>query len=169
MAASLYIGIVTLTKHLSDEKTHANINGKLFKKLNNVNHALNGVEHAKLHIQRNKPSIVVFLPIQNAKLGLWELYYKLITKFCNPNQFEMSEMDTHALYLPRAKKEVEVCIPPEAKTEWEQREQSIAIFVSLLTQLESFSERSLSITKKTWQAIAWSFQKNRIYRNVMFI
>ena len=37
----------TVTKYLSDEKTHAAINSKLFKKLDHVNHSLYEVELAK--------------------------------------------------------------------------------------------------------------------------
>ena len=48
-----------------------------------------------------------------------ELYYNFFTNFCNLNKFEELEMDTDSLYLAFAKREMEDCIRPEMKTEWE--------------------------------------------------
>ena len=50
----------TVTKYLSDEKTHAAINGKSFKKLDHVNTSLYEVELAKAQIEHREPIIVGF-------------------------------------------------------------------------------------------------------------
>ena len=54
----------TVTKNLSDEKTHAAINSKLFKKLDHVNNSLYEVELAKAQIEHKEPIIVGFFILQ---------------------------------------------------------------------------------------------------------
>ena len=48
-----------------------------------------------------------------------ELYYNFFTRFCDVNMFEELEMDTDSLYLPLAEKELEDCIRPEMRAEWQ--------------------------------------------------
>ena len=47
-----------------------------------------------------------------------ELYYNFFTRFCDVNEFEELEMDTEALYLALAEKELEDCTRPEMRAEW---------------------------------------------------
>ena len=54
----------TVTKYLSDEKTHAAINSKLFKKLDHVNTSLYEVELAKAQIEHKEPIFVGFFILQ---------------------------------------------------------------------------------------------------------
>ena len=54
----------TVTKYLTDEKTHAAINSKLFKKLNHVNNSLYEVELAKAQIEHKEPITVGFFILQ---------------------------------------------------------------------------------------------------------
>ena len=63
----------TVAKYLSDEKTHAAINIKLFKKLDPLNNSWYEVELAKAEIEHKEPIIVGFLILQNAKLRILEL------------------------------------------------------------------------------------------------
>ena len=58
----------TVTKHLTDEKTQAANNSKLFKKLDHVNNSLYEVEPAKAQIEHKEPIIVGFFILQHAKL-----------------------------------------------------------------------------------------------------
>ena len=109
----------TVTKYLSDEKTHAAINSKLFKKLSHVNNSLYEVELAKAQIEHREPIIVSFFILQYAKLRKLELYYNFFTRFCDVNKFEELEVDTDSLYLALAEKELEDCIRPEMKAEWQ--------------------------------------------------
>ena len=94
----------TVTKYLSDEKTHAAIIGKLFKKLDHVNNSLYEVELAKAQIEHKEPIIVGFFILQYAKLRMLELYYNFFTRFCDVNKFEELGMDTDSLYLALPKK-----------------------------------------------------------------
>ena len=109
----------TVTKYLSNEKTHAAINSKLFKKLDHVNNSLYEVELAKAQIEHKEPIIVGFFILQYAKLRMLELYYNFFTRFCDVNNFEELEMDTDSLYLALAEKELEDCIRPEMRAEWQ--------------------------------------------------
>ena len=108
----------TVTKYLSDEKTRAAINSKLFKRLDHLNNPLYEVELAKAEIEHKEPIIVGFFILQYAKLRRLELYYNFFTRFCDVNKFEELEMDTDSLYLALAEKELEDCIRPEMRTEW---------------------------------------------------
>ena len=87
----------TLTKYLSDEKTHAAIISKLFKRLDHLNNYLYEVVLAKTEIEHKKPIIVGFFVLQYAKLRMLELYYNFFTRFCDVNKFEGLEMDTDSL------------------------------------------------------------------------
>ena len=54
----------TVTKHLSDEKTHGAINTKLFKRLDHINGQLCEVELAKAEIEHREPIIVGLFILQ---------------------------------------------------------------------------------------------------------
>ena len=95
------------------------MNSKLFKKLDHVNNSLYEVELAKAQIEHREPIIVGFFILQYAKLRMFELYYNFFTKFCNVNKLEELEMDTDWLYLALAEKELEDCIRPEMRVDWQ--------------------------------------------------
>ena len=101
------------------KKTHAAINSKLFRTLDHVNNSLYEVELAKAQIEFKEPIIVGFFILQYAKMRILELYYNFFTGFCNVNKFEELEMDTDSLYLALAGKELEDCIRPEMRAEWQ--------------------------------------------------
>ena len=109
----------TVTKYLTDKKTHAAFNSKLFKKLDHVNNSLYEAKLAKAQIEHKEPIIVGFFILQNAKLRMLELYYNFFTRFCDVNKFEELEMDTDSLYLALAEKDLEDCIRPEMRAEWQ--------------------------------------------------
>ena len=99
----------TVTKYLSDEKTHGAINTKLFKRLDHINDQLYEVEFAKTEIEHREPIIVGFSILQYAKLRMLELYYNFYEKFCDVNKFEDLEMDTDSLYLALSEKGLYDC------------------------------------------------------------
>ena len=109
----------TVTKYLSDEKTHGAINTKFFKRLDHINDQLYEVELAKAEIEHREPIIVGFFILQYAKLRMLELYYNFFERFCDVNKFEELEMDTDSLYLALSEKELHDCIREESKAEWE--------------------------------------------------
>ena len=71
----------TVTKYLSDEKTHATINSILFKKLDHVNNSLIEIELAGAQIEHKEPITPGFFILQNAKIRKLQLYYN----FQKPN------------------------------------------------------------------------------------
>ena len=107
----------TVTKYLTDEKTHAAVNSKLFKTLDHVNNWLYEVELAKAQIEHIEPINVGFFILQYAKLRTLELYYNFFTKFCDVNKFEELEMVTDPLYLALAEKKLEDCTRPEMRAD----------------------------------------------------
>ena len=108
-----------VTKYLADKKTHAAINNNLFKKLDHVNNSLYEVELAKARIEHKEPINVGIFILQYAKLRTLELYYNYFTRFCDVNKFEELEMDTDSLYLAPAEKDLDDCIRPEMRAEWQ--------------------------------------------------
>ena len=87
----------TVTKCLTDKKTHAANYSKMFKKLDHVNNSLYEVELAKAQIEHKEPIIVGFFILQYAKLLLLERHCKIFTSYVT--KFEKLEMDTDLLYL----------------------------------------------------------------------
>ena len=117
----------TLTKYLTDKKTHVANNSKLFKKLHHVNNSLYEVELAKAHIEHKEPIIFQFFSLEYAKLRNLELYYNFFTRFCDENKFEELEMDTDSLYLALAEKELEDCIRPEMRAERQRLRSNVCV------------------------------------------
>ena len=110
----------TVTKYLSDEKTHSAINSKMFKRLNHITDQLNEVEMVKPEIAHRELIIVEFFILQYAKQRMPELYYNFLKKFCDTDKYEELEMDTDSLYLALSKEKLEDVILPEKRAEWEQ-------------------------------------------------
>ena len=97
----------TVTKYINEKNMHSAINRKLFKKLNIVNKASYEVELAKAAIEHKELKIVGFFILQYAKLWMLELYWNFFTKFCVVHKLEELEMDTDALCLALAEKDLE--------------------------------------------------------------
>ena len=96
----------TVTKYLSDKKTHGVINTKMFKHLDQINDQLHELEMAQAVIEHRKPIFVGFFNFQYAKLRKLELYYNFFERFCDVNKFAELEMDTGSLYLALSEKEL---------------------------------------------------------------
>ena len=94
----------TVTKYLSDERTHGAVNTKFFKRLDHINDQLYEVELTKAEIEHREPIILGFFIHQYAKLRMLELYYNFFDRFCDVNKFEELEMDTDSLYLALSEK-----------------------------------------------------------------
>ena len=109
----------TVTNYLTAKKTHAANISKLFKKLEDVNNSLYENEFTKAQIEQKEPIIVGFFILQHAKLQMLELYRNFFTNFCVVTKFRKLEMDTDSLYLALAEKELEDCIKPEMRAEWQ--------------------------------------------------
>ena len=122
----------SLTKHLTDKKTHATPYSKLFKKVDHVKNPLNELELVNAQIEHKEPIIVGFFILQHAKLQMLELYYNFFTKFCDVNKFEELELDRDSLYLALDEKELAGCIRFELRADWQTGRDCDQMTVSLL-------------------------------------
>ena len=110
----------TVTKYLSDEKTHSAKDSKMFKRLNHKTDQLYEVELVKTEIEHREPIIVGLSTLQYAKLRMLELYYNFVEKFCDTDKYEELEMDTDSLYLASSEENLENAILPEKRAECSQ-------------------------------------------------
>ena len=138
----------TVTKYLSDEKTHAVLISKLFKRLDHMNNSLYEIEHAKAEIVHKVPIIVEFFILQYAKLRMLVLYYNFFTKFCDVNKFEELEMDTDSLHLAFAEKELEDCLRPEMRAEWQRLRSNDCVDSFTADAVASFFPRTCCVKHK---------------------
>ena len=105
--------IHTVTKYLTDEKTHSAINSKMFKRPNHITDQMYEVELVKAEIEHREPIIVGFFILQYAKQRMLELYYIFFSKFCDTDKYEELEMDTNSLYLALSAENLEDVILPK--------------------------------------------------------
>ena len=135
--------------YLSNEKTHAAINSNLFKNLDHVNNSLYEVELAKTQIEHKEPIIVGFCILQYAKLRIMlELYYNFFTRFCDVHKFEELEMHKDSLYLAVAEKELEDCITPEMRAEWQRLRSNDCVDSFTADTVANFFPRTCSVKHK---------------------
>ena len=99
----------TVTKYLTDAKTHSAINSKMFKRLNHITDQLYEVELVKPEIEHREKIIVGFCILQYAKQRMLEHYYNFFKKFCDTDKYEELEMDTDSLYLALTEKKFGRC------------------------------------------------------------
>ena len=125
----------TVTKYLSDVKTHSAINSKMFKRPNHITDQLYEVELVKSEIQHREPIIVGFFILQYAKLRMLELYYNFFKKFCDTDKYEELEMDTDSFYLVLSEGNLEDAILPEN----EPNGTSYVLKIALITLLRMLS------------------------------
>ena len=107
----------TVTKYLSDEKTHSANNIKLFKQLNFIKNQLYEVELVKSESEHREPIIVGFLLMQSTELRMLKFFYNFFKRFCE--KYEELEMVTNSLYLALPVENLEDNILPEKRSEWE--------------------------------------------------
>ena len=109
----------TVTKYLSDVKTHGAINTKLLQRLDFINDQLHELEFVKAEVDHRELTLVGFFILNYADLRILEIYYNFFERFCDVNKFEVLEMDTDSLYLALSEKELYDCIPEDSNVEWE--------------------------------------------------
>ena len=110
----------TVTKYLTDKKTHIAFNSKMFKRLNHITDQLYEAELAKPEIEHREPIIVGFFILQYAKQRMLELYYNFFKKFCDTDKYEELDMDTDCLYLALSEEHLEDVIVSEKRAAWDQ-------------------------------------------------
>ena len=78
----------TVTKYLSDEKTHSAIKIKPVQRFNFITDQLYQVELVKSEIEHRETIIVGFFTLQYAQLRMLELYYNFDKNFCDTEKYE---------------------------------------------------------------------------------
>ena len=106
------------------------------------------VELAKAQIEHKDPINVVFFILQHAKLRLLELYYNFFTKFSHVNKFEELEMETDWLYLALAEEELEDCIRPEMRAEWQRLRSNDCVDIFTPDAVANFFPRTRCVKHK---------------------
>ena len=110
----------TVTKYLTDEKTHTVIISKMFKRLNHITDQMYEVELVKSEIENREPITVGFFILQYAKLRMLELYYRFFKEICETDKYEELGMDTDSLHLALSEENLEDVIVPEKRADWNQ-------------------------------------------------
>ena len=138
----------TVTKYLTDEKTHSAINSKMFKRPKHITHQLYEVEQVKSEVEHRKPNIVGFFILQYAKLRMLEPYYIFSKKFCDTDKYEELEMDTDSLYLALSEENLDDVIFPKKQAEWDQYVLQYGLITLLRMQPTVFFPRTFSNVHK---------------------
>ena len=90
-----------------------------------------------------------------------ELYYNFFDRFCDVDKFEELEMDTDSLYLAIAHENLNDCIRPAKKQEWETFERRTVMIPSEQMPRTAFSlENVAQNTKSTIKESQDSSKKN---------
>ena len=122
-----------------------------------MNNSLFEVEIAKPQIEHKEPIIVGFLIFEYAKLRMLELYYNFFTRFCDVNNFEELEMDTDSPYLALTGKELEDCIRPEIRAEWQRLRSNDCVDNLTADAVADFFPRTCCVKHKQHDERAWPF------------
>ena len=151
----------TVTKYLTDEKTHSAINSELFKRLKLIAIQLYEVELVNSEIEHREPIIVVLFILQYAKLRMLELYYIFFKKFCDTDKYEELEMDTDSLYLALSEEILEEVILPENELNGTSYVVKIALIISLPMQRTVFFPELVIMPTRNMIMENWDyFKKN---------
>ena len=110
----------TVTKYLTDGKTHSAIISKMFKRLNHITEQMYEVELVKSEFEHREPIIQGLFILQYAKLRMLELCYNFFKTFCDTDKYEELEMGTDSFYLALSKQNLEDVFVPEKRAEWDQ-------------------------------------------------
>ena len=105
----------TVTKYLTDEKTHCAINSRMFKWLKTITDQLYDIELDKSKNERIERILVGFFILQYAKLRMLELYYKFFKKIWDTDKYEELEEDTNCVYLALSEESLEDVLLPKSE------------------------------------------------------
>ena len=108
----------TNTKYVKGPQVNKFINNKFFKSLNELPQEIFEVELNKTRINHKEPIIVGLFILQYAKLTMLQLKYNFFSSFCDPNEYELIEMDTDSLYMALSEEKFDKIIRPEMQSLW---------------------------------------------------
>ena len=133
-----------------------------------MNNSLYDVELGKAQIEHKESIIVGFFNLQYAKLRMLELCYNFFTNSCDVTKFKELGMDTDSLYLDLAEKELENCIKPEMKAEWQRLRSKNCVDGFTAGAVANFFPRISCVKHKQHDKRAWTLQRRvQMYGDVM--
>ena len=92
-----------------------------------------------------------------------ELYYNFFTRFCVVNKFEELEMDTDLLYLALAERELEACIRPEMRAEWQRLRSNDCVDSFSADAVATFSPRTREDSERTITLLSPMNKLRKVY------
>ena len=95
------------------------VNYRIFQNLNVIPSSIFEVEMVKSEVEHKEPIIVGFFILEYAKLKMLQLFDNGFQVFCDPQKYELIEMDTDSLYMALSEANVEDFIRPEMKLLWQ--------------------------------------------------
>ena len=108
-------------KNFKDEaQLNKQLNNPLF---NDINHLGNGTYEITKHkskIKMDTPIQIGCAVYQYAKLRMLEFYYDFMDKYFSREDFEYIQMDTDSAYIAFSEVDIEKCVKPELREEYEE-------------------------------------------------
>ena len=95
------------------------VNNPRFVRLNELSDDIYETEMHKVNIKMNMPIQIAFAVLNLAKLFLLKFYYEFLLKFVGRENFEYLETDTDSSYVALAGENLEECILPEMKAQFD--------------------------------------------------
>ena len=161
----------TVTKYLTDEKTHSAIISKMFKRPNHINHITDQqyeVELVKSEIERRETISVGFFILQYAELRMLDFYYNLFKNFCDTDKYEELELNIDSLYLALSEKSVEDVIISEKRAEWDRLRSKDCTYNFTANATANFVHRTCcNVHKKHDQREPGLFKEEFIYAELL--
>ena len=76
------------------------------------------VKMSRIPIEHKEPIFVGFFILQYAKLTMLQIKYNFFSSFCDPNKYELIEMDSNGLYMALSEDKDDEIIGPEMQPMW---------------------------------------------------
>ena len=100
-------------------KAQSSINNPRFQTLNEVRTGLYEIKMSKKHVDIDLPIQLGYSILQFAKLRMLEFFYDFLKVKCEPNSFEMMQMDTDSLYFAASGPDLRSIIKPELRDQFD--------------------------------------------------
>ena len=89
-----------------------------FKSLYELPDQIYVVDMSKTGIERREPIIVGFFVLLYAKITMLQVKYNFLSSVCDPNKYELIELDTDSLYMALSEEKPDEISRPEIRLLW---------------------------------------------------
>ena len=122
------------------------IDNRFFKSLNELPDQIYGLKMSKNCIEHKETVLGGFFILQYVNLTLLQLKYNSFSSFCDPNKYELIEMDTNSLYMALSEDKVDKIIRPEMQSLWYWMRQSDRAYNFAANSSSHFSHENVAIS-----------------------